>query len=95
MERSYADAANNHGFKRSRWRDLENMTIQNLFGATVQSIRIFMKHLRKPGGLALEGWAMRQEASKTVSAFFEIIHLLSNWVSSRRSFADECSFTTV
>jgi transposase len=54
MERSYADAANNHGFKRSRWRGLDRITIQDLMIAAVQNIRILIKHARKPSGVALE-----------------------------------------
>ena len=30
VEGSFADAANNHSYKHSRWRSLERMTIQNL-----------------------------------------------------------------
>ena len=54
MERSYADAANNHGFKRSRWRGLQKIAIQDLMIAAVQNIRILVKHWRKPTGLAQE-----------------------------------------
>jgi transposase len=54
MERSYADATNNHGFKRSRWRGLEKVTIQNLMIAAVQNVRILMKWWRRPGGIAQE-----------------------------------------
>lgn len=54
MERSYADAANNHGFKRSRWRGLERVAIQNLLIATIQNIRILIKHWRRPTGVAQE-----------------------------------------
>ena len=39
VEGSFADAANNHGFKRSRWRGLEHMTIQNLLIASIQNLR--------------------------------------------------------
>jgi transposase len=52
MERSYADAANNHGFKRSRWRGLEKAAIQNLLIAAAQNIRLLIKHRRGPLGLA-------------------------------------------
>jgi len=38
-EGSFADAANNHGYKRSRWRGLERMTIQNLLIASIQNLR--------------------------------------------------------
>ena len=65
MERSYADAANNHGFKRSRWRGIEKITIQDLMIAAVQNIRILIKHARKPVGVALE---MRMAGQSTAFA---------------------------
>lgn len=65
MERSYADAANNHGFKRSRWRGIDRIAIQDLMIAVAQNIRILIKHARKPAGLAQE---MRMADRKTVSA---------------------------
>jgi transposase len=39
MERSFADAANRHGFKRARWRGLLRQSIQDLLIATVQNLR--------------------------------------------------------
>lgn len=54
MERSYADAANNHGFKRSRWRGIDRIAIQDLMIAVAQNIRILIKHARKPAGVAQE-----------------------------------------
>lgn len=44
MERSFADAANNHGFKRSRWRGLWRQRIQDYLIAAVQNIRIWLRH---------------------------------------------------
>lgn len=38
-EGSFADAANNHGFKRARWRGLAKMKIQNLMIAAIQNLR--------------------------------------------------------
>jgi len=38
-EGSFADAANNHGYKHSRWRGLERVTIQNLLIASIQNLR--------------------------------------------------------
>lgn len=38
-EGSFADAANNHGYKRARWRGLWKVRIQNLMVATVQNLR--------------------------------------------------------
>ncbi len=45
MEGSFADGANNHGLKRSRWRRLWRQQIQNLLIAAVQNIRKLLKHL--------------------------------------------------
>src|SRR5246127_687590 len=39
MERSFADAANRHGFKRARWRGLVKQSIQDLLNATIQNLR--------------------------------------------------------
>jgi hypothetical protein len=48
-EGSFADAANNHGFKRSRFRGIEKVRIQNLMIATIQNLRKLMSHIcRKP-----------------------------------------------
>ena len=46
MEQSFADAANNHGFKRSRWRRLWRQQIQDYLIAAIQNIRIL---LSRPG----------------------------------------------
>jgi transposase len=48
MEGSFADAANNHGFKQARWRGLMRQKIQNWIIAAVQNIRIWMGK-RGPG----------------------------------------------
>jgi transposase len=44
MEGSFADAANNHGFKRSRWRGLWRQRIQDWLIAAVQNLRILLAH---------------------------------------------------
>lgn len=43
MEGSFADAANNHGFKRARWRGLWRQQIQDWIIAAVQNLRILLK----------------------------------------------------
>jgi len=43
MEASFADAANNHGFKRSRWRRLWRQQIQDYLIAAIQNIRILLR----------------------------------------------------
>lgn len=42
LEGSFADAANNHGFKRARWRGLWRQQIQNHLIAACQNLRILM-----------------------------------------------------
>ena len=44
IEGSFADAANNHGFKRSRWRRLWRQRIQDFMIAACQNIRILIKN---------------------------------------------------
>lgn len=48
MEGSFGDAATRHRFKRSRWRGLWRQRIQDLLIATVQNLRIFLRHACKP-----------------------------------------------
>ena len=43
MEQSFADAANNNGFKRSRWRRLWRQEIQDYLIAAIQNIRILLR----------------------------------------------------
>lgn len=38
-EGSFADASNNHGYKRARWRGIVKMRVQNLMVAAIQNIR--------------------------------------------------------
>jgi transposase len=47
-EGSFADAANNHGFKRLRWRRLWRARIQDLLIAGIQNIKILLKHTWQP-----------------------------------------------
>ena len=47
-EGSFADAANNHGFKRARWRRLWRVRIQDWLIAGIQNVKILLKNLRKP-----------------------------------------------
>ena len=54
MEGSFADAANNHGFKRSRWRRLWRQQIQDYLIAAIQNIRILLaRTILKPAASAI------------------------------------------
>jgi hypothetical protein len=65
MEGSFADAANNHGFKRSRWRRSWRQQIQDYLIAAIQNIRILLARtvlqpaasavLALPGAVSLQG----------------------------------------
>jgi len=44
MEASFADAANNHHFKRARWRRLWRQQIQDYLIAATQNVRILLAH---------------------------------------------------
>jgi hypothetical protein len=52
IEGSFADAANNHGFKRSRWRRLWRQEIQDWLIAGIQNIRTLLKARKKRGASA-------------------------------------------
>jgi len=43
IEGSFADASNNHGFKKARYRGIEKVTIQNLLIVTIQNLRKLLK----------------------------------------------------
>lgn len=60
MEGSFADARNNHGFKRARWRGLWRQQIQDWLIAAVQNLRILMRRSGK------------QAAGAVASAIFEL-----------------------
>jgi transposase len=44
IEASFADAANNHHFKRARWRRLWRQKIQDYLIAAIQNMRILLRH---------------------------------------------------
>jgi hypothetical protein len=52
MERSFADAANNHHFKRSRWRRLWRQQIQDYLIAAIQNVRILLAHQNPKNSVA-------------------------------------------
>lgn len=43
QERNFADAANHHGFKRSRWRGLWRQTLQDYLIAALQNLRLLIR----------------------------------------------------
>ena len=51
VEGSFADGANNHGFKRARWRGLMSIEIQNLMIAAIQNLRKLLRYGCDDGSL--------------------------------------------
>jgi len=43
-EGSFADGANNYGFKRARWRGIDKMKIQNLMIAAIQNLGKLLRY---------------------------------------------------
>ena len=57
-EGSFADAANNHGFKRSRFRGIEKVRIQNLLVAATQNLRKLMRHISRNPAMWASNFAL-------------------------------------
>jgi len=54
LEQSFADAANNHGFKRARWRRLWRQQIQDWLIAGIQNIRILLSRSGRKQAAAVQ-----------------------------------------
>ena len=71
VEGSFANAANNHGFKRARWRRLWRQQIQDYLIAAIQNIRILLSRvvLKPAASAAVAVWAaaVRLEAAGLMS----------------------------
>ena len=74
MEGSFADAANNHGFKRARWRRLWRQQIQDYMIAVVQNVRILIKNMDKPlkASIAAESFPLLSVIRHVLSCFAKI-----------------------
>lgn len=69
MEGSFADGANNHGFKRARWRRLWRQQIQDYLIAAVQNIRILIRYGdQKPTAAVQALQAQRQNRIQAIYA---------------------------
>ena len=71
MEGSFADGANNHGFKRSRWRRLWRQKIQDYMIAAIQNIRILIRHGHRQPTAAAQ--ALRKQLQSHLQAIYEQI----------------------
>ena len=64
MEGSFADAANNHGSKRARWRGLQRQALQSLLICACQNLRLLVKHRRQGPGRAASAGTVWENLSK-------------------------------
>jgi len=67
-EGSFANAANNHGYKRARWRGLTKMRIQNLMIAAIQNLGKLLRYGGSDGKL--------RAAAISIKAFFKRIDVV-------------------
>lgn len=76
MEGSFAGAANQHGFKRARWRRLHNQRIQDLLIASCQNIRLLLHTGRWPqaAALAVEASELHQFSLHAFSVGRRMLH---------------------
>src|ERR1035437_3141524 len=76
MEGSFADAVNNHGAKKARWRGLWRQKIQSWLIAAVQNLRILLRHQVtgpvRPAALAQGGAADAGRILRAVGAIVGI-----------------------
>ena len=69
-EGSFADATNNHGFKRARWRGIKKMAIQNFMIAAIQNLRKLLRYSGRIDSfdmLAISATAAKIAAKPTVA----------------------------
>lgn len=81
MEGSFANSANNHGFKRARWRRLHNQNIQDYLIAYVQNVRILLGHMKRYDTAAAKAIEALHRSKNTAHAgLCNALSLISNVV---------------
>lgn len=80
-EGSFADATNNHGFKRSRFRGIEKVRIQNLMIATIQNLRKLMRYIFHKPSLQAPNFALSLRLSANFSRIRSIFAINNSFSS--------------
>ncbi len=75
MEGSFADAFNNHGAKKARWRGLARQRLQSWLIATVQNLRVLVRKLRRRPAAAALQLEIVKIATLEISRFFETVRV--------------------
>jgi hypothetical protein len=70
MEKSFADAANNHHFKPARWRRLWRQEIQNYLIAAIQNVRILLAHQKPQRSAAMAAAELSAHNRRVVALNF-------------------------
>jgi transposase len=83
MEGSFADAMNNHGAKRARWRGRKRQEIQTCLIAAIQNLRILLQR-------EFETRPTEAEPTKRAAAPEKVIEVLAK-IAQATNFADLCS----
>ena len=78
MEQSFADASNNHHFKRARWRRLWRQQIQDYLIAAIQNVRILLSHQNRTRGaaaaaLSASPWLSGEPFLRRVTSLFPLL----------------------
>ena len=78
MERSFADATNNHRFKRARWRRLWRQQIQDYWIAVIRNVRILLAHQNPKGGAAAALSALETTTFRVLQSLHRCIEMLTH-----------------
>ena len=74
-EQSFGDAANNHGFKRARWRRLWRQQIQDWLIAAIQNIRLMLRKMGRGPEKAAAAIALTVQKSKLPQLWRVFCHI--------------------
>ncbi len=72
-EGSFANGANNYGFKRARWRGIAKMRIQNLLIAAIQNLGKLLRYGRNNGELIAPLVALKAAFSRVGRLLLELL----------------------
>lgn len=85
MEGSFADAANNHGSKRARWRGLARQQLQGWLICACQNLRLLVKHRRQQPFPAAGAGTVLETFSKLAEKANRLRKIYGQWCHGRRS----------
>ena len=78
-EGSFADGANNYGFKRARWRRLDKMKIQNLMIAAIQNLGKLLRYGGTDGRSIVPVAAIKSFGERIATALHRLISIWATY----------------